>query len=318
MAVLYDLGAEGGIPKRWDTKHFKLLFPELELVAFDLDETKLSGDQKRENLTLIDKIISDTEGVTNFYVPVRHSGSSIFQFNEDYSYLHSEKYHVLDKIVQVETATLSSLIENKKIPPADIIKMDIQGAELGALKGMGDYLNVVNVLELEVEFIPVYKDQPTFVDLHSFLTAAGFHLQDLHLSKSFLSDGKTPNFFLKTFTGAAQNTNWTPQVYAGDAVYVKNLSDVLEMGFEEQIHHLKCLCSYNCFDRAFLVISKSKFRSEIEKSEFYSSLTVMAQKGKIRTRIAKVISKVLRIFRIPASPIFDRTHPWIKRTFPNL
>lgn len=205
MAVLYDLGAEGGIPKKWVSKNFKVLFPEIEIVAFDLDDTKISKENSRLNVKLIDKIICDTEGIEKFYIPIRHSGSSLFQFNQDYSYLHHEKYHPLDQIVEVETTTLSNLIKNERIPPADLIKMDIQGAELSALKGLGDYLCKVNVLEVEVEFISIYRNQPTFVDIHSFLINSNFHLQDLHLSKSFLTNGRTKDFYLKKFTGASKN-----------------------------------------------------------------------------------------------------------------
>ncbi len=318
MAILYDLGAEGGIPKKWVSKNFKILFPEIEIVAFDLDDTKISKENSLLNVKLIDKIICDTEGIKKFYIPIRHSGSSLFQFNQDFSYLHHEKYHPLDQIVEVETTTLSNLIKNKRIPPADVIKMDIQGAELLALKGLGDYLRRVNVLEVEVEFIPIYRNQPTFTDVHSFLIGSNFHLQDLHLSKSFLTNGRTKDFFLKKFIGVSKNINWTPQVYAGDAVYVKDAKSVLCLNLEEQIHHLKCLCAYNCFDRVFFIISKSKYRSEIESSKFYGDLLVMAKQGKIKTAILKILSKMLRVMRIPISPIFDKKHPWIKRTFPNL
>ena len=318
MAVLYDLGAEGGIPKKWISKNFRVLFPKIEIVAFDLDDTKLSKDYSHLNLKLIDKIICDTEGVKNFYIPIRHSGSSLFQFNQDYSYLHHEKYHHLDKIVEVETTTLGNLISDKKIPPADLIKMDIQGAELSALKGLGDHLSKVSVLEIEVEFIPIYQNQPTFVDVHSFLTQSNFHLQDLHLSKSFLTDGRTKDFYLKKSIGVSKNVNWTPQVYAGDVIYVKDAKTVLNLNLEEQIHHIKCLCAYNCFDRAFFIISKSKYKSEIERSEFYKDLLVMAKQGRLKTTVLKILSKMLRIMRIPVSPIFDKNHPWIKRKFPNL
>ena len=174
MAVLYDLGAEGGISKRWDSKNSKLLFPEMEIVAFDLDETKLSREKNRTNLVLIDKIISDSESIKDFIYSTTLK-SSLYPFNKDYYYLQHEKYHALDKILKVETTTLSKLIKEEQIPPADIIKMDIQGAELSALRGLGQYLNNVNVLELEVEFLPIYQNQPTFVDLHAFLLASGFH-----------------------------------------------------------------------------------------------------------------------------------------------
>ena len=48
------------------------------------------------------------------------------------------------------------MIENDKIYPADMIKMDIQGAELSALKGLGKYIDNVNVIEIEVEFLEIY------------------------------------------------------------------------------------------------------------------------------------------------------------------
>ena len=219
---------------------------------------------------------------------------------------------------KVEPELIYKLIKEEQIPPADIIKMDIQGAELSALRGLGQYLNNVNVLELEVEFLPIYQNQPTFVDLHAFLLASGFHLQDLHLSKTFLTDGKTNNFYLKEFISASKNVDWTPQVYAGDAIYVKDLTAVLDLNLEQQINHLKCLCSYQCFDRVFLILSKSKYRSEIENSKFYSDLLAMAKKGRVKTRLLRVLSKIFRKLRIPVSSIFDKKYPWIKRTFPNI
>ena len=318
MAVLYDLGAEGGVPKKWHSKNFKLLFPKTEIVAFDLDETKLAAQKSRSNLTVLDKIISDTVGKQSFYVPVRHSGSSLYPFNKDYEYLHHDKYHKLEKIIEVETSDLKSLILEKKIPPADIIKMDIQGAELSALIGMGEYIENVHLLELEVEFIPIYKDQPTFTDIHSFLMKSGFHLQDLHLSKSFLTNGRARNYFLKKITGTTKNVNWTPQVYAGDAIYVKDIKSVMKMELKEQVHHLKCLASYNCFDRVFYIISKSEYRHHIEDSKFYKELLEISRAGKVKTKIASVMSKFFKLLGIQVSPIFDRKYPWMERKFPNL
>ena len=78
---------------------------------------------------------------------------------------------------------------------------------------------------------------------------------------------KWKHFYLKEFISASKNVDWTPQVYAGDAIYVKDLTAVLDLNLEQQINHLKCLCSYQCFDRVFLILSKSKYRSEIENSK---------------------------------------------------
>lgn len=316
--ILYDLGAEGGVQTKWHSPEYKNLFSDIEIIAFDVDDKNIIPKSDNINLKLIDKIICDEEGKRDFYIPVRDSGSSIFPFNERYNYLHDEKYHPIDKIITVECTTLDSLINSGKIQPPDIIKMDIQGAELSALKGLGEHINNLQLLEIEVELLQLYKNQPTFPEIHTFLLNSGFHIQDMHLSKSYLTNGKESNYYLRNILKNAMNDTWTPQVYAGDAIYVKNLETVLKYDLNEQINHLKCLCAYNCFDRAYMIIDKSKYKQEIQNSNFYRSLIKMSKKGKMRTMISNLLAKVLRKLGISISPIYDRKHSWINRNFPNI
>ena len=49
MFVFYDLGAEGGISERWESKQVRELFSEMEIVAFDLDEKKVPLDTKQHS-----------------------------------------------------------------------------------------------------------------------------------------------------------------------------------------------------------------------------------------------------------------------------
>src|SRR3954470_18825766 len=51
------------------------------------------------------------------------------------------------------------------LPPIDFLKLDIQGAELDVLRGATKTLANTLVVESEVEFLPLYKDQPLFGDL---------------------------------------------------------------------------------------------------------------------------------------------------------
>ena len=318
MVVFYDLGAEGGIPKKWKSKEFRELFPEIEIVAFDLDEKKVPLDTKHHSLKLIDKIISDSDEIRDFYIPIRDSGSSLFPFNDKYFYLHNDNYHPLQKIVSVETTSLKNLIESEKIYPADIIKMDIQGAELGALKGLEKYIENVSVIEIEVEFLQIYEGQPTFNEIHEYLMSVGFHLQDLHLSKSFLTNGKIENYYQKKVNPRNVNTNWTPQVYAGDALYVKSLESVLMLSLDDQIRHIKCLCAYNCFDRALMIIDSSQFCEKLKDSEIYDILLKQAKIGYRASAVFNFFSRVMRKVGINAPLAVDRKFPWIQRSYPNL
>ncbi|MEN6486575.1 MAG: FkbM family methyltransferase [Syntrophobacteraceae bacterium] len=62
----------------------------------------------------------------------------------------------------------------------DILKLDLQGYELEALKGCGDLLERTGVIGCEVGFVERYEGQPLFDEIDRFLTAAGFELLELY------------------------------------------------------------------------------------------------------------------------------------------
>jgi FkbM family methyltransferase len=62
---------------------------------------------------------------------------------------------------------------------ADFLKIDTQGSELDILRHGATSLREVVVIETEVEFVPLYKDQPLLGDIQSFLRDHGFVLHKL-------------------------------------------------------------------------------------------------------------------------------------------
>jgi FkbM family methyltransferase len=58
----------------------------------------------------------------------------------------------------------------------ELLKLDIQGAELMALRHGQDRLRKVLVVQTEVEFVPLYVDQPLFSEIDLFLRPFGFML----------------------------------------------------------------------------------------------------------------------------------------------
>ncbi len=54
--------------------------------------------------------------------------------------------------------------------------MDVQGAELMVLEGLGAVLDHVEAVWLEVERVELYKGQPLVDDVHEFLCKNGFEL----------------------------------------------------------------------------------------------------------------------------------------------
>jgi FkbM family methyltransferase len=76
----------------------------------------------------------------------------------------------------VETVRLDDLGPNVVV---DYLKIDVQGYELEIMRhGTNKLANTV-VIECEVEFAPLYKDQPLFGDIQCFLRDQGFMLHKL-------------------------------------------------------------------------------------------------------------------------------------------
>jgi len=71
----------------------------------------------------------------------------------------------------VDTVRLDDVTETAGV---DLIKLDIQGAELMALSHAQDRLRSALVIQSEVEFLPMYVDQPLFSDIETFLRQRGF------------------------------------------------------------------------------------------------------------------------------------------------
>ncbi len=61
----------------------------------------------------------------------------------------------------------------------DLIKIDVQGAERLVLSHGSRALESALIVQCEVEFLPLYKDQPLFGEMQTFFQQRGFHLHKL-------------------------------------------------------------------------------------------------------------------------------------------
>jgi FkbM family methyltransferase len=84
--------------------------------------------------------------------------------------------------IEVQAVSLDWLCASHGLDRLDILKMDIQGAELLALRGAASLLarQAIGLIALEVLFQPLYRDQPTFWDIADHLRPRGYALQGIH------------------------------------------------------------------------------------------------------------------------------------------
>jgi hypothetical protein len=89
-----------------------------------------------------------------------------------------ERFDVLDT-VELPADTLDAQLREIDLPHVDFLKLDTQGTELAILKGAGLALGGVLGVDIEVEFSPLYEQQPLFGDVDAFLRRYDLQLFDL-------------------------------------------------------------------------------------------------------------------------------------------
>lgn len=157
--------------------------PGSEVYAFECNEATLGACRERalwnQGVYLVEKAVADYDGVIPFYPidpattrtdwPDGNPGaSSLFKANGKYEY---ETYGQTE--TTVPCVTLKTFCEERGLH-IDILWMDVQGAELMALRGAGDFIKGVKAIHVELTHREMYTGQAMADEVHDFLTQAGF------------------------------------------------------------------------------------------------------------------------------------------------
>jgi FkbM family methyltransferase len=81
--------------------------------------------------------------------------------------------------IELETQTLSSVLADTGFARPDMIKVDVQGAELKVLNGGPDVLAAAEIVMLELSLIPEYVDGPLFADVIAYMDARDLVVHDI-------------------------------------------------------------------------------------------------------------------------------------------
>jgi len=81
---------------------------------------------------------------------------------------------------QVTVLPLSQALGDTSIPPASLLKIDVQGFELDVLQGSEDILNKFSHLYIECSFIELYEGQALAHQIVSWLEQRNFMLRGVH------------------------------------------------------------------------------------------------------------------------------------------
>ena len=124
---------------------FTKLFPNAHIVSFECNPKLLpqcrTNAAKSNNITLIEKCVTDNTDNHLFYLPKNLDGTAS---------LHQPNF--LYDTVNVDTIRMDQFLTDQTV---DLLWIDVQGAESKVLNSFGSKLNQVNTIYCEVDVSPI-------------------------------------------------------------------------------------------------------------------------------------------------------------------
>lgn len=132
------------------------------------NQLKLKLDSKKNKIYRAVAWNKSDEELT-FHITSKSASSSLFELGE-----HKEMYPDIE--VEMSTTVRTSRLDEVLDPQDefDFVVLDIQGAELQALQGLGERIAQVKWIFTEISRKELYKGATRFQDLEEFLTGNGY------------------------------------------------------------------------------------------------------------------------------------------------
>ncbi len=172
--VIVDGGANTG---DW-SREVRTIFPDAKLVMIEAqadlevvlnDWAKLDG-----NAVVVSCALSSRPGIVSFFTAGKGAtGASIFKENTH--------YYADAKPVMVTTRTLDEILTSLGLLEfVDLIKLDVQGAELSALVGAGEALKRATFVTAEVSTVAYNSGEAAcWFEVDAFLRENGYYMHDI-------------------------------------------------------------------------------------------------------------------------------------------
>lgn len=183
FATILDVGASRGQFALFSIANF----PGAAIVSFEpqpgpaADLRKLLGDQ----ITVIETALGPEPGTAEMHVSGRDDSSSLLAIGarQEQEFPGTGTDH----LIEVRVSTLDAETSRPLSRPC-LLKMDVQGFELDALRGGTETLKEVDVALIECSFVELYEGQALAGEVVNFMTAAGFRLDGVY-EVAYSADG---------------------------------------------------------------------------------------------------------------------------------
>jgi FkbM family methyltransferase len=169
-AAVYDIGAYRG---GW-TQLASQVFPNATFILFEANADN-AKHLRAARLAYFTVALAAEDGEKTLFLPREGdaTGTSLYREN-------SAHYDAGNLVVRnVATARLDTLVAAQGLPPAGLIKIDVQGAELDVIAGAKMALSHCEALIVELSLASYNKDAPLIGETLPAITQQGFRCIDI-------------------------------------------------------------------------------------------------------------------------------------------
>lgn len=172
---------DGGANNGSTTEFFLQQYKSPVIHAFE-PIPELVGELKqkfagRSNVTVHGAALGAEAKTVSFNVVNNLVSSSVLNPSALNKGIHGEKMDIR-QVMEVPQVRLEDVLKDCR--EIDLLKLDLQGYEMEALKGCGRLLERTRIITTEIEFVALYDVQPLFGDIDVFLRSHGFRLLNLY------------------------------------------------------------------------------------------------------------------------------------------
>lgn len=171
-------------------------FPSAEIFAYEPDPESVKkakqNFKENPNITFVEAALGASNTLSKlFRGPFSATNSLLARPKNDLKPYYPSNA-VLNEETDVEVVSLDTEAKKNQIEHIDLLKLDLQGGELEALKGASNLLSnsQISIILAEAVFIQKYHDQPLLWKLWQYLESYQYSLYSLEDIKTGDYDSK--------------------------------------------------------------------------------------------------------------------------------
>ena len=281
--TLLDVGAANGTYDRWSAfSHHVNYFAVEPDARSNQDLLKSATNSSFSSQKLITKALWKSKGSIKLNLCRKPMASSVYEPNQEFFELFPdpERNDVMSQ-VELQTDTVDD-IARESGARFDVIKLDVQGAELDVLEGATNSLGGALAVDIEVEFTELYKGQPLFDQIFRFLRSHSIEFID----------------FTYIYRWSPDSYNGIGQATFADALFMPTPERVGDSANTARIRKYAIACAI--YERGDLLMrlgrscSKNSNDDLAQKIELLGQL--LARRNSTTQRRLNFVAKIIRVF----------------------